>query len=168
MIVLSVNSLLPKIILNLLKNKEKKEDENFVFAVTKDPITLFIVLKSISNTVISKMNSSFIVGSVVIDNIPFLTLDYGSGLVFEFPIFSLENFDSNIINIVIVKKNDNMVLNIRAIFLNHDVLSNLHEGVRNVDTGAHKRIDNLYELLETYQICTHIDNISQKITNVEH
>lgn len=164
MIHIELNKELPTLLLEPLKKRDNGKD--FTFAITADPIMLFIVLNNILLEEIEQMKKSLELGSLQIDGVPFLTLDYGKGLVFEFPILSLENENANLLNIILVDRDGYVVSSIRIVDMNKEVHSNLITNIKDIKGDVSKKLQIIYRMYSTEKICNHENNLIQHIGEI--
>jgi len=135
---------------------------DFAIAVTEQPMFIFMILSNISQDEKDIMqNEKVSVGATVIEGIPFLAIDYGDGLHFDMPIFTLgEGFclQDNALNVVAVERNTYCVQSMRVLGLNESIMNIIINGVNNMSFD----IDDAKVVADSVYNTHNIDGIFKK------
>ncbi len=123
---------LPEGFLKIAKDNDNGVD--FAFAITDTPIFLFLVLQGVSQKEAEVVESgSFEIGATVVEKVPFFTLNYGNGFVFDFAIETMKELDDpdiNAVNIILVEKNGYVVEAIRTVGVKPKLIKIIQDGVK--------------------------------------
>lgn len=138
--------------------REKSADDA-IFMYEGIPLCALFVLKGMSQREISALSEGkFIVGVSVVNDIPFLVLDFGRGMSFEIVIPKLDMDDPNInaMKIIGIESNDLVVKSIRAVGLDPQIVQILIDATKklqplSVDEVMHK-LNEVYARFDTAMI----------------
>jgi len=106
---------------------------DFAFAITDEPINLFIVLSGVSDNEINRVqHGAFDFTISTIANVPFIVLDFYDGLSFDMSISSMRNLKSregNAVNIFLVEKKGCVLKATRTIGVDNKLMNKLIDDV---------------------------------------
>lgn len=149
---IETNSVLPRGILEIIKPLDNGID--YTLAITDTPLFLFLVLENLSDEEIFTLrHGSFEISSGVIKKIPFLTLDYGNGLNYDFATLTMKEQDDeqcNAINIITIDRSDFEVKDIRVIGVNKNIIKTIKKGISQCDLSTQEQKKVLHDVYHSY------------------
>lgn len=126
-------SALPSEIIAMISEHHQYQD--FSFVVTTSPIIILIGLSGIHQEEVKTIKEkSFEFGVSIVEDIPFITMDFGNGLYFDTAVYNMEDCDiySNAINIISLDSDNYEIKSIRVIGADMEQVTLLRESVAKI------------------------------------
>jgi len=128
-----VGSTLPSEIISMLPGTLQHQD--FSFAITTSPIIILLGLSGIHPEEAKTVNEKpFEFGISVVEDIPFITMDFGNGFHFESAIYNAEDCDihANAINIISLDSDNYEIKSMRVIGVDTEQIKLLKESTARI------------------------------------